>query len=216
MEGLALGQGLRHARTWRVLLANAGASRPPIPTLREPKKTPARASGILTSRTAHGAAGASAAAASSQPAPHVCVVGAGVIGLTSALRLLEEGPPGVKVTVVAETVCDAMSRAGLLTSTGAAGLWKPFTLADTPPEVVNRWGGDTFQHYLELYMSTEAPEAGVQLTSAYQLWREHEPDPSWADLVPHFRHLSPKELAAFDPSASHSHGWFYTTIITSC
>lgn len=40
------------------------------------------------------------------------------------------------------------------------------------------------------------------------------PNPSWADLVPHFRHLSPKELAAFDPSASHSHGWFYTTIIT--
>jgi hypothetical protein len=32
---------------------------------------------------------------------------------------------------------------------------------DTPPELVNRWGQDTFDHYLALYQSPEAPEAGA-------------------------------------------------------
>ena len=115
-----------------MLPTNSGVPQPPIPILRKPEKPPARASGIRTARPARvaPAARAAAAAAWSQPAPHVCVVGAGVIGLTSALRLLEDGPPGIKVTVVAETVCGATSRAGLLTSTGAAGLWKPFTLGE--------------------------------------------------------------------------------------
>lgn len=38
----------------------------------------------------------------------------------------------------------------------------PCTLAqgDTPPELVNRWGCDTLDHYLALYQSPEAPAAG--------------------------------------------------------
>ncbi len=56
--------------------------------------------------------------------------------------------------------------------------------------------------------------AGVMLTSAYQLWREAVPDPDWAGVVPHFRHLTPRELELYDPAASHAHGWFYTTAVT--
>lgn len=52
------------------------------------------------------------------------------------------------------------------------------------------------------------------LTSAYQLWGEQVPDPEWAQVVPHFRHLTPRELQLYDPSHTHSHGWFYTTVIT--
>lgn len=35
-----------------------------------------------------------------------------------------------------------------------------FTQGDTPPELVNRWGCDTLDHYLGLYQSPEAPAAG--------------------------------------------------------
>ena len=43
------------------------------------------------------------------------------------------------------------------------------------------------------------PPAGTILTSAYQLLLERAPDPSWAGIVPGFRHLAPAELAAYDP-----------------
>ena len=59
-----------------------------------------------------------------------------------------------------------------------------------------------------------APPAGTILTSAYQLFKQPLPDPEWATVVPHFRHLSDRERAAYDPEGTHTHGWFYTTFIT--
>ncbi|PSC73607.1 D-aspartate oxidase [Micractinium conductrix] len=136
----------------------------------------------------------------------ICVIGAGVIGLTAALRI-KHALPGAAVAIVAESFDDT-------TSHGAGGLWKPYTLGDTPPALANRWGADTFDHYMSLYQSAEAPAAGTILTSAYQLFKERVPDPEWAAVVPHFRHLSERELAAYDPEGTHCHGWFYTTFIT--
>ena len=78
---------------------------------------------------------------------HVVVLGAGVVGLSTALRLSQE-LPGTAITVVAD-------RFDLDTTTsGAAGLWEPFKLSDTPPELVNRWGGETFA-YLEARTSRD-------------------------------------------------------------
>lgn len=69
----------------------------------------------------------------------VTVIGAGVVGLTSALRICEE-LPGTKVTVIAERFDQDT------TSAGAAGLWEPYKLSDTPPELIKQWGQETFQH----------------------------------------------------------------------
>lgn len=52
----------------------------------------------------------------------ICVIGAGVVGLTSAVRLAEE-VSGSRVTVVAERF------GGNTTSHGAAGLWQPYKVA---------------------------------------------------------------------------------------
>lgn len=57
----------------------------------------------------------------SKPHNKVCVLGAGVIGLTTAVKFLEE-IPGLQVTVVAENL------GANTTSHGAGGLWKPYTL----------------------------------------------------------------------------------------
>ena len=57
--------------------------------------------------------------------PRVCVVGAGVVGLSTAVCLQETLPPGVEVTVVADKITTAT------TSDGAAGIFRP-TLAKTP------------------------------------------------------------------------------------
>ena len=71
--------------------------------------------------------------------PDIVVLGAGVIGLTSALRLCDELPTA-NVTVIAETFENET------TSAGAAGLWEPYKLSDTPPELIRRWGKETFEH----------------------------------------------------------------------
>ena len=52
--------------------------------------------------------------------PHVCVLGAGFVGLATAVRLQEEAKVGV--TVVAKAFDQDT------TSHGAGGLWKPYSL----------------------------------------------------------------------------------------
>jgi glycine/D-amino acid oxidase-like deaminating enzyme len=49
----------------------------------------------------------------------VCVLGAGVAGLTTAVRIAEE-VPGARVQVIAE------KWSGDTTTHGAAGLWQPY------------------------------------------------------------------------------------------
>ncbi len=68
---------------------------------------------------------------SANAAPAVLVLGGGVVGLTTAVRLLE-AMPGLDVTLVAEKFM------GDTTSNGAAGVWQPYKLSDTPPELVHR------------------------------------------------------------------------------
>ena len=48
----------------------------------------------------------------------VCIVGAGVVGLSTALRLTETGAP-MDITIIADKFLDET------TSHGAGGLWEP-------------------------------------------------------------------------------------------
>jgi len=55
----------------------------------------------------------------------VCVIGAGVIGLSSAVRILEECA-GAEVTLVAEKLSPQT------TTDVSGGFWEPHLLGDTP------------------------------------------------------------------------------------
>ena len=59
---------------------------------------------------------------------NVVVVGAGIIGVTTALSILEKDPT-IKVIVVADEFTPNT------TSDGAAGLIMPYVLQDTPMEL---------------------------------------------------------------------------------
>jgi D-amino-acid oxidase len=130
----------------------------------------------------------------------ITVVGAGVVGLSCAVRLAEAGLP---VEVLArdlplETV-----------SVTAGGLWMPF-LAE-PADALARWSRVTYQVLQGLSgagFSGTAGESGpdgasigVIMRDGYLLDDEPAP-PAWTEGLP-----EPGVRRAVDPTPKHDHGW---------
>ena len=119
------------------------------------------------------------------PPPRVCVLGAGIVGLSTARELRKRG---YLVTVVsAELPKDT-------TSAGAGGFWEPFHCE--PAELVERWAKETLVYYLGEHVAKGDPlverQAVVQLNSG-----PREEPPSWtAEPLLRFRELSLDALAA--------------------
>lgn len=105
----------------------------------------------------------------------VRVVGAGVIGLSCAVRLREAG---VDVHVV------AAEQGPRTTSAAAAALWYPYRVG--PPERVRAWGWVT---YRQLRRLAADPATGVVLRPGVRHLRstEVDPTPPWAAEVAGFR-----------------------------
>src|SRR4051794_29958071 len=118
--------------------------------------------------------------------PRVTVVGAGVVGLSSAVRLAEAGHP-----------VDVLARELPLetTSATAGGLWLPF-LAE-PVDAVARWARLT----LEALLGLAEADVGVAVRDGYLLGTDRR-RPAWAEG------LAQVELnAVTDPAPRHEHGW---------
>jgi D-amino-acid oxidase len=99
----------------------------------------------------------------------VTVVGAGVVGLTTAV-LLEEA--GHRVRVV------SAERPERTTSAAAGAVWYPFAVG--PPEAVNRWARATRAWLLELCRTV--PEAGVDVLTVRECAADARP-PWWAEAI---------------------------------
>ena len=179
-----------------LLVASASASSP------TPTATPSSSSSSSPSR---------------RPPRRVAVVGGGVIGLSTALRLAQEGKKreekiegegeGDGGEIEMEISVFARGFDSETTSSGAGGLWEPYKLGDTSPELVNRWSAETLAFLLELAREeagkeggkngSESETAGVLEGAIFQFWTAPAPDdPSWAPVAPGFRRLSAGELQA--------------------
>jgi D-amino-acid oxidase len=101
----------------------------------------------------------------------VTVVGAGVVGLTCALRLAEAGF-GVRVV--------ARDRGEATTSSVAAAVWYPYRAF--PYELVLGWAETSYHEFVDL--ARAEPAAGVRLRAGTELLRDDGPDPWWASAVP--------------------------------
>ncbi|KAG1658960.1 hypothetical protein FOA52_004376 [Chlamydomonas sp. UWO 241] len=149
------------------------------------------------SSTPGGPAGTTGSAAAG---PSVVVIGGGVAGLTSALRVLTE-VPGSTVTIVSDKL-------GIETTTaGAAGLWGPYKMSNTPEELVNRWGGETFEHLMGLFYSRDAVRAGVFLCYAHHVTSGYEDPPAWHNVVHNWAPMDPKHLALLPGKYTHGHSY---------
>ncbi|XP_039218610.1 D-amino-acid oxidase [Crotalus tigris] len=136
----------------------------------------------------------------------VAVIGAGVIGLSTALCIHDRWHSADRPLQV-EIYADEFSPG--TTSDGAAGLWQPYLYdKGNPQETI--WNKETFDYLLQHVNSPEAKEMGLFLLSGYNLFRQPVAEPSWKHIVLGFRTLSQKELELFP---GYSYGWFNTALI---
>jgi D-amino-acid oxidase len=112
----------------------------------------------------------------------VVVVGAGVIGLTTAVVLAEAG---VGVQVVAEEVPG-------VTSLAAGAMWGPYLVE--PRDAVERWGRRSLEVFRGL--AGDSAVTGVRLASGVEASRTAQAPPEWATALPGFRPCWAAELPA--------------------
>ncbi|XP_039627762.1 D-amino-acid oxidase-like isoform X2 [Polypterus senegalus] len=136
----------------------------------------------------------------------IAVIGAGVIGLSSALCIHDRYHS--KVTPLSiDVYADRFTP--LTTSDGAAGLWQPY-LYDNGNTQETKWNKETFDYLLSLINSPDSIKMGIYTQSGYNLFTEPMPEPSWKDIVLGFRHLTPQEMKMFP---DYSCGWFNTALM---
>jgi D-amino-acid oxidase len=99
----------------------------------------------------------------------VIVVGAGVVGLSSAIRLLEGGHD---VAVLARDLPLET------TSAVAAALWYPYRAL--PQDRVTAWAGSAYAEFVGL---AGEPDTGVRMVTGTEVFRTRQPDPWWRPAV---------------------------------
>ncbi|KAF2356905.1 FAD dependent oxidoreductase [Trinorchestia longiramus] len=120
---------------------------------------------------------------------HVVVVGGGVIGLSSALAILEQ-IPGCRLTVISDSFSPNT------TGDVAAGIWAPYLPGGTSEENIDRWAKVSWDHLQRWYESGEwevlrLPGSIVEDTPM--------PTPSWHHIPAGFRRLSEEECRTIAP-----------------
>ena len=107
----------------------------------------------------------------------VTVVGAGVVGLTCAVRLLDEGH---RVDVLARDLPLET------TSAVAAAIWYHYRAF--PLDRVLAWSARTYEVFVGL---ADVAGAGVTLRPGVEVFATRQDDPWWRSAVPHLDHVAP-------------------------
>ncbi|MGA8845811.1 MAG: FAD-dependent oxidoreductase [Nocardioides sp.] len=127
----------------------------------------------------------------------VIVAGAGVVGLSCAVRLLEAGH---RVDVVARDL--PMET----TSAAAAALWYPYRA--WPVDRVLGWSARTFEVFSSMAVADSpaaepAPPCGVRMVRGTEVLAGASPDPWWAAAVP--------DLTRTPAPAGYADAWSFAT-----
>ena len=123
-------------------------------------------------------------------------MGAGVVGLTCAVRLLEQGH---RVDVVARDLPLET------TSVVAAAIWYPYRAL--PQDRVTAWSATSYAVFAALAAPEEyggSPEAGVRMVPGTEVFATQQRDPWWRSAVP--RLDRPEHLPD-----GYTDGWSFTT-----
>jgi D-amino-acid oxidase len=118
----------------------------------------------------------------------VVVIGAGVVGLSCAVRLAEAG---YSVGVLARDLPPET------TSSVAAAVWYPYLIS--PPERVSAWSAATYRELVRLAET----ERSIRLRTGSEYLAEKTTDPWWAGAVPDLRRIT--------PPGGFADGWSFTS-----
>jgi D-amino-acid oxidase len=111
---------------------------------------------------------------------NVIIIGCGVSGLSSGIRLLEAG---YNVEIWARDLPPKT------TSNISAALWYPYHAF--PADKVAAWSAATYDAFLKLL---DQPEAGVIMRYGSEIFPFKVEDPEWKDAIPTYRRLKPEEM----------------------
>ncbi|XP_067098929.1 D-aspartate oxidase isoform X2 [Osmerus mordax] len=138
----------------------------------------------------------------------IVVVGAGVVGFSTAVCIAEV-LPFCSVTLLADQFTPDT------TSDVAAGIVFASEFPEIPLERQRRWFKESFDHLLAIAQSQESSDAGVLLSSGWQIFKDVPADknPFWSEYVLGFRTMSARELKRFP---NHKFGQAFTTIKCEC
>ncbi|CAF9913829.1 hypothetical protein IMSHALPRED_001456 [Imshaugia aleurites] len=127
--------------------------------------------------------------------PHVLVLGAGVIGLQTALELLEHG---LDVTIVAKSWPG--NKDPHYTSMRSGAQWRSNPAMED--KVQQDWDRQTFNHWSHLVKSVQPEELGIELKPAVFYWdnatpeAEHPEDFIWWSKLLAFKIISASAMPA--------------------
>jgi len=138
---------------------------------------------------------------------HICVIGAGVVGLSTAVRLVENVSDKDTVTIIADKFNTET------TSDGAFGLWEPYSMGNTPRDKVKEWSSETYRNMQKLAKSENSKEAGTFLVGGYMLMREGDPVQPWMESALHYHRMNGDELNQYN---GYGQGVYFTTYATEC
>ncbi|XP_013140542.1 PREDICTED: D-amino-acid oxidase [Papilio polytes] len=137
----------------------------------------------------------------------IAVIGAGVNGLTCALKIKEKYSD-FDVTIFSEEFTPNT------TGDGSGGLWYPYLCGSTSQEKLTKWGSETYQFLHDLWYTGGYH---ISLMPMYELYRDKREvlRPRWADLVFGYRELDMRQLDHLSRmhSVNYAAGRSFTTFV---
>ncbi|KAJ8718305.1 hypothetical protein PYW08_002542 [Mythimna loreyi] len=139
----------------------------------------------------------------------IAVIGAGVIGLTCAVKIKETYKDLDVVLISSEFSPNT-------TGDGSGGLWLPYLCGSTPYNLIEKWGAETYRF---LYEQWKTGGYGVCMLPLYYFYRTKEKfhTPEWARMVFGYHELDSKELEHYSKlfSGKYTAGQTFTTFVCS-
>nr|XP_054752449.1 D-aspartate oxidase-like [Lytechinus pictus] len=143
----------------------------------------------------------------------VIVIGAGIIGLSSAVAIAEK-IKNVDIEVIADLFESDT------TSSGAGGLWAPEfahgLLRGESASKLRDLATQTYYHARDLTRNPDASQIGVFLIPFYKVYYhpQYQALHWWKDVVPNYRQISNEEINTIAPGLRD--GYTFTSVITDC
>ncbi|XP_041375730.1 D-aspartate oxidase-like isoform X2 [Gigantopelta aegis] len=136
----------------------------------------------------------------------ICVIGAGIVGLSSA-TITQDRFPEATVKIIADRFGNDT------TSWGAGGLFRPSLkhITGTSPQTVRKWCHASWDRYIGLAQSSLAKETGISLVTGFVASRENE-DFMFKEITINAHDLSKTELKRLQ--LPYNFGVSCTTVIT--